>query len=149
MDSLPLVDELILALNAARKGLRQLENQETEPVDPNLLQRVDQALDRFKTEHEQGIRQTQQAIKLVLTIQQGEISSILTNSPVPLEVAIVNYTIGDDWGGEDMVSIPQTDGTFTLAEGYLARATHLPDRVTELHRAVYRAGCNNHNTTEH
>lgn len=149
MDSLPLVDELILALNAARKGLRQLENQETGPADPNLLQRVDRALDRFKTEHEQGVRQDQKSIKLVLTIQQGEISSFLTNSAVPLEVAIVNYTIGDDWGGEDMVSIPQTDGTTTVAEGYLARATLLPDRVAELHRAVYRAGCNSHNTTEH
>lgn len=88
--------------------------------------------------------------RLVITVQDGAISGVLTDSRLPLEVAIIDYDIEADWKGEDMVSVPQTDGhPDVMAMGFLLRPTPLPERTLQLHRAVYRAGCNVHNTTEH
>jgi hypothetical protein len=89
-------------------------------------------------------------LRLVVTVQNGAISGVLTDSDLPLEVAIIDYDVGDRWDGEYMTSVPQDNGNpDAMAIGLLVKPVLLPERTNELHRAVYRAGCHAHNNSEH
>lgn len=149
-NTVPLVDELASALNAARQELRRLAGQAVDP-DPSIVTQADQAVGRFELERDRtDLDAATLPTRLIIAVQDGAISGVLTDSALPLEVAIINYDIGDDWKGEDMVSVPQSDGhPDVMASGYLLRPAFLPERARQLHRAVYRAGCDIHSTAEH
>lgn len=149
-NDVPLVDELASALNAARQELRRLASRAPD-ADLTVTAQADQAIGRFELERDRtDLDAATLPARLVITVQEGAISSVLTDSRLPLEVAIIDYDVEADWNGEDMVSVPQTNGhPDVMAMGFLLRPTLLPERTLQLHRAVYRAGCNAYNTTEH
>ena len=157
-NTVPLLDELASALNAARQEIRRLHNVLTpkyegkigEP-DLEIASQADQAISRFEIERDRAdLDAATLPTVLVIALQDGAISNILTDSRLPVEVAIINYDIDADWKGEDMVSVPQTDGhPDVMAVGYLLRPGVMPERVRQLHRAVYRAGCAPYSNREH
>jgi hypothetical protein len=156
--SVPLVDELVSALAAAREEIRRLHGVHTphyegkigEP-DLEIASQADAAISRFELERDRtDLDSATLPTRLVITIENGTLSACITDSPHAIEVAVISYDVPDDWDGEDMVMVPQAGGAPSVAgQGFLLRPGHLPDRVRELHRAVYRAGCFATNTTEH
>ena len=161
----PLVDELASALNAAREELRRLhavltpqyEGKIGEP-DLEIAVQADEAINRFELERDRtDLDAVTLPIKLIVTIENGAVSGLLTDSRQAIEIGIIDYDVPNtaSWTGENMASIPQTtpEGSppapDAVAYGFLTLPGYNPARTLQLHRALYRAGCNGHNTTEH
>lgn len=157
--AVPLVDELVSALAAAREEICRIRNQGNEGTpDPSVLDMTQAAINRFELERDRtDLDAVTLPIKLIVTIENGSVSGLLTDSRQAIEIGIIDYDVPNtaSWTGENMASIPQTtpDGSppapDAVAYGFLTLPGYNPARTLQLHRALYRAGCNGHNTTEH
>lgn len=149
--SIPLVDELVSALAAAREEICRIQNQGNEGTpDPSVLDMTQAAIDRFELERDRtDLNAATLPARIVITLQDGALTACITDSTHPIEVAVVCYDVPSDWDGENMVMVPQHGAEPVAAQGFLLEPGHMPERTRELHRAVYRAGCHAHNTTEH
>lgn len=125
---LPLIEELATALNSLLAG-------SISPEDAQLvLARYD--LERDRTDLDAATLPTE----LVVVIDDGSVTAVLTNSHQALEVTIVDYDVDLD-DPSTLAAIPQTNGKTMFAHAFTVTPTRDEVWVQKTRQAIFVADC--------
>jgi hypothetical protein len=143
MPKLPsVIDELASALN----GLLQQSaviGADAEEIDPAAVQAAVDALARYDLARDRvDLDAVTLPVRTVITLQDGAITGVMTDSPHPCEVAVIDYDVDNDWEGADMAAIPQEGSKETMmAQAFKLIPAHNPPRVAVMFNAVVTHDC--------
>lgn len=135
VDQVPLMDELVSALSAAREELKRLKTE-----DAGVLDLTNAAITRYDLERDRSdLDAATLPPQLVVVVQDGEITGLISDHK-SLLVTVIEYIdeqILDDIRPETLSLIPQSPGEQPApAASYQVNAAHNPNRVMEMSRAV-------------
>ena len=146
----PLLDELVSALAMVREEICRIRTQgnEVEP-DPFVLDAAQAAINRYELERDRSdLDSATLPVRIVMTLQDNAITSMITDNQRPIELVTVNYDVPPICDARTLVAVPQPSGPPIPAMGRIDLITWNPEFTGRIHQAVLQ-GTSNDSFTSH